>query len=331
MLEESKVSKFGESEYRILIIDDDNDFAESLKLILEGENYKIRVASNKEEALVCIKKDPVDLALIDIRLGKDDGIDVLSNLLQIQPGLLCVMITGFGSIETAVLALKKGAYDYLRKPVNPEELLATIRRGLEKIRLIQEKWAVESALDETEQQIRASFNQAAIGIAHFSLKGSWLTCNHKFCQIIGYEQEALQKISIVDITHSDDIPDIQKLMDDLLTGKAQSFSNDTQFLRKDGIPVWVNLTISLVCSPSNEPMYFILFIEDVTKRIEFEEILQNLVKELAEANQNLEDFTRTASHDLQTPLRKIVSFSDWLRNSLGTKMDDREKEYFHRM
>jgi len=331
MLEESKVAKFGESEYLILIVDDDYDFAESLKLILEGENYKIRLASNKEEALVCIKKDPVDLALIDIRLGKDDGIDVLSNLLQKQPGLLCIMITGFGSIETAVQALKKGAYDYLRKPVNPEELLATIRRGLEKIRLIQEKRAVESALNETEQQIRASFNQAAIGIAHLSLNGSWLTCNHKFYQIIGYEQEALQKISIVDITHSNNIPNIQELMDDLLTGKAQSFSNDTQFLRKDGIPVWVNLTISLVCSPSNEPMYFILFIEDVTKRIEFEEILQNLVKELAEANQNLEDFTRTASHDLQAPLRKIISFSDRLWNSLGTKMDDREKGYFYRM
>ena len=83
----------------------------------------------------------VDMALLDILLGKDDGIDLLLKLKEMQPDMLCVMVTGFGSIETAIQALRNGAYDYLRKPVKPGELLATLRRGFEKIRLIKERQA----------------------------------------------------------------------------------------------------------------------------------------------------------------------------------------------
>lgn len=331
MLEEQKISDASPLDYRILIIDDDLDFAASLRLILENENYQPLLAHSEEEALEVIGKNAVDLALIDIRLGQDNGIELLPKLKAIQPEVLCVMVTGFGSVETAVQALNNGAYDYLRKPVNPDELLATLRRGFEKIRLIREKKTVEGALSESEQQIKASFQQAAIGIAHLSLKGTWLTYNDKFCQIIGYEREELEETSIFDITHPEEVSNVQKMINDLLGDNVQSFSRETQFLRKDGIPVWVNVTISPVSSPSGEPLYFILFLENITKRREIEEMLQSLVKDLAEANQSLEDFTRTASHDLQEPLRKIVSFSDRLRISMGDKLDDREKEYFIRL
>jgi PAS domain S-box-containing protein len=331
MQEEQKILKDTDSNFRILIVDDDRDFAASLKLILENENYNTLLAYSEVEALESMERNTVDLALIDIQLGQTSGIDLLPKILKIQPETLCIMVTGFGSIETAVRALKEGAYDYLRKPVNPEELIATLTRGFEKIRLIKEKQAMEITLGEIEQQIKASFNQAAIGIAHSSLKGTWLTCNNKFCKIIGYEQAELVKMSIFDIAHPDEIHKIRKTIDELLTANARYFSRETQFVRKDGLPLWVNITISPVSSLGDEPLYFILFIEDITKRREIEEMLQNLVKDLAEANQNLEDFTRTASHDLQEPLRKIITFADRLQTSMGNKLDDKEKEYFHRL
>ena len=322
---------FDNSDFEILIIDDDLDFAASLKLILENENFRTRLAHSEEEALESVTSSPVDLALIDIRLGQDDGIELLPKIKKILPDVLCVMVTGFGSIETAVQALNSGAYDYLRKPVNPDELLATLNRGFEKVRMMKEKRIMEGTLNEVEQQIKASFNQAAIGIAHLSLKGMWLTSNDKFCQTIGYRQEELMKMSIFDVIHPDEAKNTQKVMDELLTSDAPYFSRETQYLRKDDHPVWVNVTISAVNSSSGDPLYFILFVEDITKRREIEEMLQNLVRDLAEANQNLEDFTRTASHDLQEPLRKIISFADRLKNSMGNKLDDREKEYFERL
>jgi DNA-binding NtrC family response regulator len=137
MLEEKNISNTNQSDCRILIIDDDQDFAASLKLMLESENYQPLLAHSEEEALESIGKNVVDLALIDIRLGQDNGIDLLVKLKKIQPDILCVMITGFGTMETAIQALKYGAYDYLRKPINPGELIVSLNRGLEKIRRLK--------------------------------------------------------------------------------------------------------------------------------------------------------------------------------------------------
>jgi len=141
MREEKEISDGIQLSNKILVIDDDPDFAASLKLILENENYQPLLAHSEVEALKSIRKNAVDLALIDIRLDQDNGIDLLLKLKEMQPDILCVMVTGFGSIETAVQALRNGAYDYLRKPVNPGELLATLRRGFEKIRLVKERQA----------------------------------------------------------------------------------------------------------------------------------------------------------------------------------------------
>jgi len=150
MLEEKKNPNEGQLDYRILIIDDDLDYADSLRMILENENYKTVLAHSEEEALESMEENAVDLALIDIRLGQDNGIDLLLKLKKMQPSILCVMITGFGTIETAIQALRYGAYDYLRKPVNPEELIVSLNRGFEKIRLVKERQAREARAKKLE-------------------------------------------------------------------------------------------------------------------------------------------------------------------------------------
>jgi DNA-binding NtrC family response regulator len=150
MLEDKKTPNEGQLDYRIMIIDDDLDYADSLRMILENENYKTVLAHSEEEALESMEENAVDLALIDIRLGQDNGIDLLLKLKKRQPSILCVMITGFGTIETAIQALRYGAYDYLRKPVNPEELIVSLNRGFEKIRLVKERQAREARAKKLE-------------------------------------------------------------------------------------------------------------------------------------------------------------------------------------
>ena len=114
---------------KVLIVDDDVDCAESLKLMLDSQNYNSITAHNEKDALESIRKNDVGLALLDVKLGKDSGIHLLNRIIKMRPKTLCIMITGYGSVDTAIQSIKGGAYDYLRKPVNPEELLASIKKG----------------------------------------------------------------------------------------------------------------------------------------------------------------------------------------------------------
>lgn len=113
---------------RILVVDDDKAFRIATKTLLVDEGYQVFLASNGEEALVQLQSDQFDLMLSDMVMGKMSGIALLQQVKQQWPELPVLMVTGFGSIQTAVEAMRLGATDYLTKPANNDELLIKIRR-----------------------------------------------------------------------------------------------------------------------------------------------------------------------------------------------------------
>jgi len=124
----------------ILIVDDQADFARGLTRLLESEfpDAHYLLATNGAQALDILNHERVTLMLSDLRMPGLSGLELLASALQIEPTLSVVMITGFGSIETAVEALKAGAYDFLTKPVQREDLLRVASKALERARLLGE-------------------------------------------------------------------------------------------------------------------------------------------------------------------------------------------------
>ena len=131
---------------RALIVDDDIDLAESLSDILVARGYEVQMANSHQEALDhCLSFD-AQVALLDIRLHGESGLDVLAMLKQHNPDMVCVMITGFAETETAIDALRRGAYDYLSKPLHPDQLFAMLDRCFDKIRLEQDAKSAYEAM-----------------------------------------------------------------------------------------------------------------------------------------------------------------------------------------
>jgi PAS domain S-box-containing protein len=124
----------------------------------------------------------------------------------------------------------------------------------------------ERALRESEERFRATFDQAAVGVAHVGLDGSWLRVNRKLCEIVGYSREELLERTLQDITHPDDLEGDLEYRRRLLAGEIETYSMEKRNFRKDGSIVWIYLTVSLVRSPTGEPRYFISVIEDITER-----------------------------------------------------------------
>jgi len=115
----------------ILVVDDDKGMREFLDIMLTREGYDVRCASNAAEALNTCRKKSYDLILTDLRMPKMDGLEFLKAVKDFSPESLVILITAYASGETAVRAMKEGAYDYIEKNFNIEDLTLTIRNALE--------------------------------------------------------------------------------------------------------------------------------------------------------------------------------------------------------
>jgi PAS domain S-box-containing protein len=138
---------------RVLIIDDDRDFADSLCNLLALEGYEVEVSYSMAGALDAIDGFRVEVALIDIRLGDQDGLALVSEFRQRRKDVMCVIITAYASVETAIQALQKGAYDFLCKPFYPEDLTATLGRCFERLALTRDREAAERALRKRNEEL----------------------------------------------------------------------------------------------------------------------------------------------------------------------------------
>jgi two-component system response regulator PilR (NtrC family) len=133
----------------ILVVDDDLNILEFLEKMLAKEGYNVSCADDGAKAIVMLKKKPYDLLLCDIRMGKLSGLEVLKRAKEIHPNIIVIMISAFATTETAVEAIRLGAYDYIPKPFKAGELSQTIRRALERKTLVQEKEELEKELKQT--------------------------------------------------------------------------------------------------------------------------------------------------------------------------------------
>jgi DNA-binding NtrC family response regulator len=131
----------------ILIVDDEKHTREGLRQSLEDE-FDVYTASNIDEALNVLDADRIDLVLTDLRLGGEDGMALIEKVLQRARPPICILMTAYGSIATAVEAMRKGAYDFVTKPINLDELGMKIRRAINGQRLEQENQQLKQQVDQ---------------------------------------------------------------------------------------------------------------------------------------------------------------------------------------
>jgi two-component system, NtrC family, nitrogen regulation response regulator NtrX len=140
----------------ILIIDDEKAIRKTLTEILSFEGYKIEEAADGEEGLRKFREKPYDAVLCDIKMPKIDGIDFLQRAVEINTDVPIIMISGHGNIETAVEAVKKGAYDFIQKPPDLNRLLITIRNAMERNTLVNETKSLKRKAFKVQEMIGQS-------------------------------------------------------------------------------------------------------------------------------------------------------------------------------
>lgn len=132
---------------KILIIDDDSQIRTLLSERLRFHQYRVITAEDGQDGLDKFKKEGADLVLLDLMMPRLDGIETLNLLKKEEPEVIVIMMTAFGTIEKAVEAMKKGAYDFIPKPCEPEHILLTIEKALERKNLVREKEYLKEEVD----------------------------------------------------------------------------------------------------------------------------------------------------------------------------------------
>lgn len=140
----------------ILLVDDEKAIRKTLREILEYENYKVDEAEDGTSALEKIQNNTYDVVLLDIKMPKMDGLEVLEKAKEIAPDTSFIMISGHGNIETAVEATKKGAFDFISKPPDLNRLLITVRNATEKTNLVTETKILKRKVSNTREIIGES-------------------------------------------------------------------------------------------------------------------------------------------------------------------------------
>jgi two-component system, NtrC family, nitrogen regulation response regulator NtrX len=142
---------------RILVVDDEEGIRHVLKQVLDYEGHEVRTAAGGGEALTLFEGFTPDLTFLDVKMARMDGLEVLARIREQDPEAVVVMISGHGSIETAVEATRRGAYDFLEKPLDTDRILVTIRNALQQRGLYQEVSRLRDEVESRYEIVGASY------------------------------------------------------------------------------------------------------------------------------------------------------------------------------
>ena len=142
---------------RIMVVDDEEGIRQVLRQVLEYEGHEVKTASGGGEALTSYESFKPDLTFLDVKMARMDGLEVLGRLRETDPEAVVVMISGHGSIETAVEATRRGAYDFLEKPLDTDRILVTIRNALQVRGLAQEVTRLRDEVESRYEIVGRSF------------------------------------------------------------------------------------------------------------------------------------------------------------------------------
>lgn len=296
---------------KILLVDDEPRFIDSLQSILEHFQYECHKAYDGTEAIELLANESFDIALLDVNLPDISGSDIAKLISTKYPDITVIMLTGVNTVETAVVSMKHGAYDFLSKPLDHELLLKTLKKARRHNRLKRQ-------LQTSEQRFQVLSEAAWEGIA-IHTDGKILESNRQLTELVGYTEEDFASGMTLDQIISPS--SAQDAKDLILTGNDGSCT--AYALRKDGteIPIEVkSRTINYLNKKRR-----VCVIRDISERVRAEEEKLTLQNKLAVASKlnALGLMAGSIAHDLNNILTGIVSYPDLLL----LQMNESDKYY----
>jgi len=302
------------SQAHILVVDDEPGIREGCRRVLQEEGHAIDLAEDGKVGLQRVRERSYDLILVDLMMPDIGGLDLIKSIHSIDPEIIIVVITGYATIETAVEAIKRGAYDYLPKPFPPETLAALVKRGLEirDLRLVAQKLFNEREqrlleLASEKSRIRTIIGCMADGILVTNLERQlvlWNASAVKMLKLRGTHESGQP------LDHYIKNKALIETLEKLLSSEDANVSMISQEIQTDDPQAVLMAHMAPVRDEQGTLLGAVTVIRDVTKLKEIEKIKSQFVSMVA--------------HELRSPLAAIEGWLDVVLSGEGGG-DDRQR------
>jgi len=326
-----------EAVVRVLIVDDHYSVRRGVRalLLLGAEDVEIcGEAQDGREAVTKAGELKPDLIIMDVRMPVLDGFHATRAIRHRFPGIQIILLSLHDSPEAREESVRAGAFEFVEKSAIWTKLLPTLRRLQASGVVPHEPSSVTTlpapppkipptiAFRDAEQRFLSTFEQTAVGMAHFAENGRWLRVNQKLCDMLGFSSGQLQRLRFQDLINPADLEIALAQATKVASGEFEHYAMNTRYLRHDGESVPIRLNVDAVRDPKGNLRYYNCVIQDDTSQIRLESELTKTQQALQIATQQLD----LLSHQIKAPLTRCSRdlrylwvnqyYADWLHRPL---------------
>ncbi|MDY6973039.1 MAG: response regulator, partial [Thermodesulfobacteriota bacterium] len=303
---------------RILVVDDEKVVRDGCHRVLAGDEFEVMTAQNGQLALDILSKHAVDIILLDLKMPVMSGEEVLDVTSVNYPDIPVIIITGHGTVDTAVECMKKGAYDFITKPFQIEEFRLTITRAAEKRRLEQKARQYEEEnvrnlydLNLEKSRLKTVINRMASGVMVTNRNLEVVLHNPAFMRLMGIFKEVENPVNITKVLNDESIITTLRQIQDRETPINESISQETRaganFVRAISAPV---------LGSDKDVAGTVTVLEDITA--------------FKQLDQMKSDFVNMVAHELRSPLVSIRQMNNVLLEGLAGPLKEKQQDFLDR-
>lgn len=312
---------------RVLVVDDHEIVRRGVRSLLQNAGFEVcGEAVDGSDAILKAQDLKPDFVVMDVSMPNMSGIEAAAEIKRRFSETRIVMLSQHDDQHIVKQAAHVGASAYVVKSaistdlipalenaeyhstiLNPYYLFGSAQKNIPVQEILQRGAALETALRESEERYRLTFEEAAVGIAHVAPNGQWLRVNRKLCELLGYSERELLARRVQDVTYpTDNGPEEQQAVR-IAMGEISHYTIEKRLMRKDGIVIWVKASVSPIYDAKLKLKYFVRVTEDITSRKEAEEALRFSEQRLARENADLKMLQEISTELIQEENGKALS------------------------